>query len=155
MSIAIPEKILRRILAEIRTALESEKTDFLQRQSMVEGLNFLEGRTNTWATHQKNFRKLKESVLPRLVTKNIMLSAGRYRKFEWYEGKRFISLAFRWGKEQPEPEIGLQIQDVNILRSEFFTYQGLLGYDDLVELAQKKGIRGIRNPKTINEWRVK
>ena len=87
------------------------------------------------------------------MTKNVTLSSGRYRKFEWYEGKIFIALAFRWGREQPEPEIGLQIQDVTTLMSEFLVYQGALGYDDLVELAKNKGIRGIRNPKT-DEWRV-
>jgi hypothetical protein len=103
MSIAIPEKILRRIIADFRTALESENTDFLQRQRMVDGLNFLEGRINTWVTHQRNVRKLKAGSLTRLVTKNVTLSRGRYRKFEWYEGKRFISLAFRWGRDQPEP----------------------------------------------------
>ena len=159
MSIAIPEKILRRIVADLRSGLEPKKTDdlcgtdALQRHWMVEGLKFLEGRINTWVTHQRNVRKLKAGSLTRLVTKNVTLSSGRYRKFEWYEGKRFISLAFRWGREQPEPEIGLQIQEINTLNSKFLVYQGTLGYDDLVELAKTKGIRGIRNPNT-NEWRV-
>lgn len=158
-TIVIPQKIVKHVLADFRTALKSEKTnnlsdkDALLRQGMMEGLNFLEGKINAWVTHQRNVRKLKQSRLPRLVTKDITLSAGRYRKFEWYQGNRFISLAFRWGKEQPEPEIGLQIQDVNTLRSEFLVYHGALGYDHLVDLVERKGIRGIRNAKTANEWR--
>ena len=50
MSIAIPEKILRRIVADLRSGLEPEKTDdlcgtdALQRRWMAEGLKFLEGR---------------------------------------------------------------------------------------------------------------
>lgn len=160
MTLAISEKILKRILADIRVGLEPEKTDdlsasdALQRRWMSEGLNVLEGRIDTWAAHQRNIQKLRQSRLTRLVTKNVTLSRGRYRKFEWYEGKRFIALAFRWGTEQPEPEIGLQIQDVNTLRNKFLVYQGALSYDDLVELAKRKGIRGIRNSNTTNEWRV-
>ena len=156
----IPEKILQRILADLKAALKSEKTsdlldkDFLQRHGMVEGINLLEGKIDSWVTHQKNLRKLRSGSLPRLVTKNVTLSAGRYRKFEWYQGKRFISLAFRWGREQPEPEIELQIQDCNTLRSDFLVYQGTLGYDDLVDLAKKKGLRGIQSSMTPNEWRA-
>lgn len=148
------------ILADLRSALEPEKTtelsdeDSLQRHWMAEGLNFFEGKINTWVTHQRNVRKLKEGALSKLVTKNVTLSVGRYRKFEWYQGKHFISLAFLWGRNQPEAEIGLQIQDVNTLRSEFLVYQGTLGYDDLVDLAKKKGLRGIQSSMTPNERRA-
>lgn len=159
-TVAITEKILKCILADLKAALKSEKTsdlldkDFLQRHGMVDGINLLEGQIDTWVTHQKNLRKLRAGSLPRLVTKNVKLSAGRYRKFEWYQGKRFIALAFRWGRNQAEPEIGLQIQDCNTLRSEFLVYQGTLGYDDLLDLAKRRGLRGVRSFMTPNEWRA-
>lgn len=57
-------------------------------------------------------------------------------------------------KNNRNPKPGVQIQDLRTLKSEFLAYQGSLDYDDLVDLAKRKGIRGIRNTKTPNEWRV-
>jgi hypothetical protein len=156
---AIPNTLMKRILDDLRAAIKSEryeeitKGDFFLIQGMLEVLNMVESTLNTWTIHQANLSKLREWGERRRVTKEITLSHGRYRKFEWYEGRRFISLAFLWGNNQPDPEIGLQIQNADTLANEFFVYQGALSYDNLVTAAKKSGIRGIWGAKKTAEWK--
>jgi hypothetical protein len=45
-----------------------------------------------------------------LITKDIDLSDGRYRKLEWYEGDQFIVLAWRHGMHECG-ELMLEIQN--------------------------------------------
>ncbi|MGO9569296.1 MAG: hypothetical protein ACLP5H_17305 [Desulfomonilaceae bacterium] len=54
-------------------------------------------------------------------------------------------------KNNRNPKSGVQIQDLRTLKSEFLVYQCSLDYDDLVDLAKRKGIRSIRNTKTTND----
>jgi hypothetical protein len=158
-SFAIPNTLMKRILNDLKTAVktrrkdEMSERDFLLRQGMLEALNVVESRLSTWTIHQANLSKMREWGERKRVTKEITLSDGRYRKFEWYAGRRFISLAFRWGKDQPDPEIGLEIQSVDTLATEFLVYQGTLTYDNLVTAAKRSGLRGVRDSKNAAEWK--
>lgn len=38
-----------------------------------------------------------------MISKDVNLSDGRYRKLEWYESGLFASLAFRWGGSGSRP----------------------------------------------------
>jgi hypothetical protein len=160
MSTDVPKTFLKHLFQTLKAALKQDhepavsERDFILRQGMVEGISLIESRINTWAVHQKNETKLKASGQKRLITKEITLSEGRYRKFEWYEGRRFFSLAFRWGKDQPAAEIALQIQNINTLDSDYFTYTGSLDYDTLVNKAKSGGLRRIKKSKTSQEWVV-
>jgi hypothetical protein len=160
MKFYIPNTVLSQVFQSFKTTLKAEPDsampnhDFLLRQGMLEGINLVESRVNTWILHQKNRAKLAISGESRLITKEITLSKGHYRKFEWYEGIRFFSLAFRWGKDQPSPEIALQVQNTNTLDNEYFIYVGTLKYNTLVSKARSGGIRGVKNSKTKQEWNV-
>jgi hypothetical protein len=156
---AIPSALMKRILTRLRAAIKSTCTDekseneFSFRFGMLEGFNAVEAKLRTWTKHQENISKLKASGQKRRVTKAVTLSEGRYRKYEWYEGKKFFSLAFRWGKEQPNPEIGLEIENVDTLDYEFLVYEGDLNYDDLMRAAENSGIRGIWGGKKTGDWK--
>jgi hypothetical protein len=158
-------KTLKHILGDLKQALkmsrEGEKqseSDFLLRQGMLEGIQVIEGRINLFTHHQKSQNKRLSKKQRRLVTKNICLSDGRYRKFEWYEGKMFYSLAFRQAKEDPIGEIALQIQETKTLDNQYFIYikpsqvKKPLDYEDLVKHAKQKGIQGL-DIKDSTKWK--
>jgi hypothetical protein len=157
--LAIPMALLKRILNDLINNMESScndkspENDFFLKRGILEGFKVVQSRVNTWATHQTNLSKLLESGKRRRVTKEITLSQGRYRKYEWYEGRKFFSLAFLWGREQPAPEIVLAIQNTDTLANEYLVYQGSLSYDNLVKEAKRSGIRGIWGAMKTVEWK--
>jgi hypothetical protein len=154
----VPKNFLSHLFRTLKDNLkpkEGEETaerEFVLRQGMVEGISLIESRISRWFAHQKNLARLAVSGKRLLVTKNVTLSEGRYRKFEWYEGTKFYSLALRWGRDQTAPEIALQVQNTANLDNEYLIYQGTDGYDDLKKASRVRGVRGIRASKTDPLW---
>jgi hypothetical protein len=156
---AIPSALMKSILTRLRAAIKSTCTDeksekeFSFYLGMLEGFNAVEAKLKTWTKHQENISRLKASGQKRRVTKAVTLSEGRYGEYEWYEGKKFFSLAFRCGEKELNPEIGLEIESVDTLDYESLVYRGDLNYGDLVRAAQNSGIRGIWGRKKTGDWK--
>ena len=151
---------MKHVLDSLKDAVKSEqrsisdKREIFHRQGMSDALSQVESRLRLWFIHQTHHAWMLGKNLKRRVVKNINISDGRYRKFEWYEGKRFYSLALRWGKDQPEAEIALQIQDINTLDNEYYVYTGDEEYNALKKKAKEKGVRGVRSKSMLPNWRV-
>ena len=103
MTESIPVTLLEGWISELQSILKAEVrepntgTDFKLNQGMRHGLDQIQSRLNTWLRHQENMEALKRSGKRFLITKDVCLSRGRYRKLEWYEGDLFIVLAWRHG----------------------------------------------------------
>jgi hypothetical protein len=156
MTESIPVALLLGWISELQSILKAEvtegKTDLTLNQGMRHGLDQITSRLNTWLRHQENVEALSRSGTNFLITKDVNLSDGRYRKLEWYEGDKFIVLAWRHARDAEEGELMLEIEDAQDLSKTYLVYQGALSYDDLAVLAREGGLDSIKTEKNRQEW---
>ena len=158
MNTSIPVNIVEGWITELQAILkgaaQESKTqpDFLINKGMRHGVAQIGARLTTWLRHQENIQSLSRSGEKFLVTKDIDLSDGRYRKLEWYENNLFLTLAWRHGMNAEKGELMLEIQDTRDLSKTFLVYQGGLSYDELAGLARESGMKAIRNEGNRREW---
>ena len=156
MTESIPVNLLERWISELQSILKAEitegKTDLTLNQGMRHGIDQIQARLNTWLCHQENMKTLGRSGKEFLVTKDVNLSAGRYRKLEWYEGDRFFVLAWRHSKDAETGELMLELQHVQDLSTIYLVYQGGSSFDDMAALAREGGLDSIKNEGNRREW---
>jgi hypothetical protein len=136
----------------LKAEISEGKTDLTLNQGMRHGLDQIQHRITTWLSHQENVQSLKRSGKKFLVTKDIDLSGGRYRKLEWYEGDLFLVLAWRHGMNEEAGELMLEIQETRDLSKTFLVYQGDSSFEDLAGLARVGGLDPVRNEGNRREW---
>lgn len=158
MTASIPVDIIRGWITDLQTILKGaaqesrSHADVWINKGMRHGLDQIQGRLNTWLRHQENMKTLSLSDHKFLITKDVNLSDGRYRKLEWYEGNFFLVLAWQHGKNEETGELMLEIEDTGDLSKTYLAYQGSLSYDDLAVLAREGGMGSIRNEGNRQEW---
>ena len=102
---SIPVNLLEKWINDLQSILKAEfreaksGTDLTLNQGMRHGLDQIHSRLNTWLRHQENMEALSRSGRRFLITKDVDLSDGRYRKLEWYQGDLFVVLAWRHAKD--------------------------------------------------------
>jgi hypothetical protein len=122
---------------------------------MRHGLDQIGHRIETWLRHRDNIETLVHSGKPFLITKDVTLSRGRYRKLEWYEGIFFLVLAWRFGINDERGELMLEIHDTGDLSKTYLVYEGCLTFDDLAALGRESGMEAIRNEGNRQDWAEK
>ena len=127
-------------------------TDLVINQGMRHGIDQIRARLNTWLQHQENMKTLSRSGEKLLITKDVNLSQGRYRKLEWYENDLFLTLAWRHGMNEEVGELMLEMQHVQELSTTYLVYEGDLSFDELASLARGGGLDSIKNEETQGEW---
>jgi hypothetical protein len=158
LTASIPVTLLEGWITELQVILKAEVreaktgTDFSINQGMRHGLDQIQSRLNTWLRHQENIQSLSRSGKKFLITKDIDLSDGRYRKLEWYQGDLFVVLAWRHGKNEEMGELMLELQDTRNLSKIFLVYQGDSSFDELAELARVGGLDSIKTEGNRGEW---
>jgi hypothetical protein len=158
MTESIPIALLEGWISELQSILKAEfreaktGTDFKINQGMRHGLDQIRARLNTWLTHQENVQALNQSGKRLLITKDVNLSEGRYRKLEWYQGDHFIVLAWRHGMSEETGELMLEIQETRDLSKTYLLYHGSSSFDDLAGLAREGGMEAVRNEGNRSEW---
>jgi hypothetical protein len=119
---------------------------------MRDGISQIGGKLTTWLRHQQNMETLNRSGKHLLITKDVNLSDGRYRKLEWYQGNHFVVVAWLHGMDEEFGELMLDIQQVEDLSKTFLVYRGSFGFEDLAELARVVGLDSIRNEGNRRQW---
>lgn len=149
MTASIPTDIIKGWISELRSILKAEvtegKIDLTLNQGMRHGLDQIEHKVTTWLRHQANIKTLSLSGQRLLITKDVNLSDGRYRKIEWYEGDVFVVLAWRHARHAEEGELMLEIHQVEDLSNTYLVYRGALSFGDLAALAREGGMKDILN----------
>lgn len=152
----IPVSIIEGWITELQSILKAEiregKTDLTLNQGMRHGIDQIQHRITTWLTHQENVHALKRSGQTFLITKDVNLSRGRYRKLEWYQDNLFLVLAWLHAKDAPTGELLLEIEQVQDLSTEYLVYQGGSSFDELAALAREGGMEAIRNEGNRQDW---
>ena len=154
----IPITLLEGWINEMQSILKADVreaktgTDFSINQGMRHGLDQIQYRIMTWLSHQENVQALSRSGQGLLITKDVCLSEGRYRKLEWYEGDQFIVLAWRHAKDAETGELMLELQRVQDLSKTYLVYQGGSSYEDLAGLAREGGLDPVKNERNRQEW---
>ncbi len=154
----IPISLVAGWITDLTAILKKESvkakadTDYLINKGMRHGLDQIQHKIKTWIHHQENMKALNRSGRKFLITKDINLSGGRYRKLEWYEGNHFITLAWRHGTHEETGELALELEDTKDLSNTFLVYGGSSSFDELVKLARKGGLDSIKNEQTQGEW---
>lgn len=98
---------------------------------------------------------LKRSGEKFLITKDIDISDGRYRKLEWYQGDLFVVLAWRHGKNQERGELMLEREDTRDLSTTYLVYAGSSSFDDFAGLARVGGLDSTKAERNRGEWAEK
>ncbi|MBI5251784.1 MAG: hypothetical protein HY912_20010 [Desulfomonile tiedjei] len=161
MTESIPISVVKGWITDLQSALKQEsqesktQPDFWIDKGVRHGLDQIGHRVTTWLRHQDNRETLLQSGKRFLVTKDVNLSSGRYRKLEWYEGDEFIVLAWRHAKDAEEGELMMEIQKVRDLSKTYLVYTGSSSYEDLVGLAREAGMESIRDEGNLSEWAEK
>lgn len=158
MTDSVPVGLLEKWINEMQSILKQEsqdtetKTDLRINQGMLHGLDQIQLRITTWLSHQENSEALSRSGAKFLITNDVNLSNGRYRKLEWYEGDLFLSLAWRHAKDAETGELMLGMQEVQDLSKTYLVYEGGLSFGDLAGLARAGGLDAIRSDENQGEW---
>jgi hypothetical protein len=158
MTESIPVSIIEDWITELQailkgTAQEAEtRPDFWINKGMRHGIAQIGGKIATWLRHRESIQALARSGQRLLITKDIDLSDGRYRKLEWYQGDLFVVLAWRHGKNEEMGELMLEIQETRDLSKTYLVYQGGSSYDELAGLAREGGMEAVRNEGNQQEW---
>lgn len=158
MTAFIPVGIIEGWINELQsilkgTAQEAEtQPDLWINKGMRQGIAQIGSKLTTWLRHKENKDRLTRSGTSFLVTKDITLSDGRYRKLEWYECDLFLVLAWRHAKDAEAGELMLEIQQVRNLSKTYLVYQGGSSFDDLAGLARESGMEAIRNERNRQDW---
>lgn len=156
MTESIPVSVVEGWINELQSILKAEVAqtvkDLTLNQGMRHGLDQIQHRITTWLSHQENVQALKRSGGKFLITKDIDLSDGRYRKLEWYEGDLFVVLAWRHAKDATTGELMLELQDSRDLSKTYLVYEGSSSFDELAALARVGGLGSIRNEGHQGEW---
>jgi len=158
MTESIPVTLLEGWIAEMQSILKGDvreaetQTDHWINKGMRHGLDQITSRLDTWLRHQENVETLTRSGKKFLITKDVDLSDGRYRKLGWYEDDLFLTLAWRHGMREEFGELMLEIQQVRDLSKTYLVYQGGSSYDELAGLARESGMDAIRNERNRREW---
>ena len=151
--------VLERWISELQSILKAQIpkgiSDLTLNQGMRHGLDQIQSRLNTWLRHQENVQALNRSGEKFLITKDVRLSRGRYRKLEWYQDNLFVVLAWRHGKNEETGELMLEIQGTRDLSRTYLVYQGGSYFDDLADLARLGGLDSIKNEGNRHEWAEK
>lgn len=144
MSQSIPVDIVESWITKIQSILkgaaQESKTqpDFWINKGMSHGIAQIESKLTTWLRHKENKNRLSSFGKKFLITKDVNLSDGRYRKLEWYQGDEFIVLAWRHGMREERGELMLEVQATKDLSKTFLVYQGNSSFDDLAALARER-----------------
>lgn len=158
MTAYIPISVVERWITELQSILKQEsqesrpQPDLWINKGMRHGIAQIEGKLTTWLRHQENMKTLSLSGKRFLITKDINLSDGRYRKFEWYEDDLFLTLAWRHGMNEERGELMLEIQQVRDLSKTYLVYTGSSSFDELAGLARRNGMESIWDEGNRNEW---
>jgi len=161
LTASIPVNLLEGWIAEMQSILKGEartgetRTDLVLNKGIRHGLDQVQHKITTWLTHQENVQALKRSGEKFLITKDIDLSDGRYRKLEWYEGDLFLTLAWRHGRNEETGELMLELQRVQDLSKTYLVYQGGSSFDELAGLARESGMEAVKNQENQGEWVAK
>src|SRR5208283_423499 len=147
----VPVSLVEGWINDIQSILKQESheaatpTDLLINKGMRHGVDQIGYRLTTWLRHQENMETLIRSEKKFLITKDINLSGGRYRKLEWHEGNHFIPLAWRHGMHEETGELALELEDKKDLSNTFLVYGGSSSFDEMVKLARKGGLDCVKN----------
>ncbi len=158
MTESIPVNLIEKWIHDLTSVLKqaSQKTedsaDYFLHRGMREGVSQVHYTIKTWLRHQGNVETLGWSGKKFLITKDVNLSGGRYRKLEWYEGNLFISLAWRHAQGAESGELMLEMQHVQELSTTYLIYEGDLSFDELARLARKGGLDSLWDEGNRQEW---
>jgi hypothetical protein len=156
MVASIPVDLLEKWLQDLRSILIADarktKNNLMLNEGMLHGLDQVQHRMETWLGHKKNMERLSLSRKKILLTKNVSLSRGRYKKLEWYGGHFFLTLAWRHGKSEKRGELALEMENTRDLTKTFLVYDGNLTFNRLAELARESGLVGVKNEGNRQEW---
>lgn len=119
---------------------------------MRHGLDQIKARLDTWLQHHENMEALSQSGKRFVITKDVNLSHGRYRKLEWYQDSLFFVLAWRHGMHEQAGELMLEIQDTRDLSKTYLVYRGSSSYDELAALAREGEMEAVRNERNRQDW---
>lgn len=161
MSESIPASLVEGWISDLQSILKQESqepktgTEFLINKGMRHGLDQITSRLDTWLRHQENVQALNRSEEKFLITKDVDLSDGRYRKLEWYQGNLFVVLAWRHGMREEVGELMLELQRVQDLSTTYLVYEGGLTFDDLARMAREGGLDPVKNERNRREWVAK
>lgn len=158
MTESIRVSVVEGWIADLQSILRQESTeprtqeDLWINKGIRHGLDQIAHRIETWLRHQDNIETLVHSGKSFLMTKDVNLSRGRYRKLEWYESGLFFVLAWRHGMNEDRGELMLEIHDTVKLSKTYLVYEGCLTFDDLAALARESGMEAVRNKGNQQEW---
>ena len=156
MTESIPVNLLERWISELQSILKAEipkgKADLTLNQGMRHGLDQIQSRLNTWLRHQENIQALNRSGEKFLITKDVDLSDGRYRKLEWYQDNLFVVLAWRHGKHEETGELMLEIQDTGTCPRRTSCIRAVHPLMIWLDLAREGGLEALRNEGNRQEW---
>jgi len=161
MTVSIPVSLVQGWITELQAILKEAaqepkpQADHWINKGMRHGLDQITSRLDTWLRHQESMKTLARSGQRLLITKDVDLSDGRYRKLEWYQDDLFLTLAWRHARDAHAGELMLEIQQVRDLSKTYLVHTGNSSFDDLAEVGREGGLDSIRNDKNRQAWAEK